>query len=178
MKDGDVFKIPLGDGRAAVGQVVSKYLSATYYVLIFDFIAAEEEVPSLVSEALESEPLFAGLTFDALFRPGRWQMLENRPVDGRKFLPAYIIGGHNPARCMVVDFWAKRRRPATDLERETLPHRKTRTPAIFDNAIRAHAGLEPWIEYYDELRPGTIVTSAELFDDWDPGSCGATQEGL
>ncbi|MCQ2001001.1 Imm26 family immunity protein [Arthrobacter zhaoxinii] len=165
LKDGDVFKIPLGDGRAAVGQVVSTYFSGTYYVLIFDFIAAEEEVPSLVSEVLESEPLFAGLTFDALFRPGRWQMLENRPVDGRKFLPAYKIGGHTPARCMVVDFWGTRRRPATDLERETLPFRDTFSSAIFDNAIRAHAGLEPWAEYYDELRAGDIVTSAELFGD-------------
>ncbi|UWX98479.1 immunity 26/phosphotriesterase HocA family protein [Arthrobacter zhaoxinii] len=165
MKDGDVFKVPLGDGRAAVGQVVSKYLSATYYVLIFDFIAAEEEVPSLVSEALKSEPLFAGLTFDALFRPGRWQVLENRPADGRKYLPAYKVGWHVPGQYVVEDFRATRRRPATDLEREILPHRKTRSPAIFDDAIRAHAGLEPWLEYYDELRPWTIVTSAELFDD-------------
>ncbi|MCQ1957544.1 immunity 26/phosphotriesterase HocA family protein [Arthrobacter sp. zg-Y826] len=166
LKDGDVFKIPLGDGRAAVGQVVSKYLSGTYYVLIFDFVAAEEEVSSLVSEALESEPLFAGLTFDALFRPGRWQVLENRPVDGRKFLPAYKVGWRVPGQYVVVDFWGTRRRPATDLEKEILPNRKYRSPAIFDDAIRAHAGLEPWVEYYGDLRVGDIVTSADLFGDW------------
>ncbi|MCQ2001003.1 Imm26 family immunity protein [Arthrobacter zhaoxinii] len=177
LNDGDVFKIPLGDGRAAVGQIVSKYLTS-YYMVFFDFIAAEEEVPSLVTEALESEPLFAGLTYDGLFRPGRWQVLENRPVDGRKYLPAYIIGGHIPSRCKVEDFRGTRRRPATDLERETLPHRKTRSSAILDDAIRADAGLEPWVEYYDALRAGDVVTSAELFDDWDPGSRGATQEGL
>ena len=164
MNDADVFKIPLGDGRAAVGQVVSSYLS-TPYVVIFDFIAAQEEVPSLIPEALESEPLFAGLTFDALFRPGRWQLLENRPADGRKSLPGYKVGWHVPGQYVVEDFSATRRRPATELEKEILPNRKTRSPAIFDDAIRAHAGLEPWVEYYDELRAGNIVTSAELFGD-------------
>lgn len=48
LNDGGVFKIPLGDDSAAVGQVVSSYLS-TYYVTIFDLVAPEEEVPSRVT---------------------------------------------------------------------------------------------------------------------------------
>ncbi|MCQ2001002.1 Imm26 family immunity protein [Arthrobacter zhaoxinii] len=164
MKDGDVFKIPLGDGRAAVGQIVSEHLSE-YYVVIFDFVAPEEEVPSRVTEALESEPLFSGLSLDALFRPGRWQVLENRPVDGRNFLPAYriVIGG--PGNVMAENFRATRRRPATDLEKEILPFRDTFSAAIFERAMRAHVGLEPWRDVFDELRVGRYVKSADLFDD-------------
>lgn len=163
LKDGDVFKIPLGDGRAAIGQVVSSYM-AQLYVVIFDFVAPEEEVPSLVSEALESEPVFAGLTFDALFRPGRWQVLENRPVNGRKFLPAYKVGGGGPGRFRVENFWATLSRPATDLEKALLPFRDTFSPAIFERAMRAHVGLEPWRDVFDDLRVVEGVKSADLFD--------------
>ncbi|MCC9204961.1 immunity 26/phosphotriesterase HocA family protein [Arthrobacter sp. zg-Y769] len=137
MNDGDVFMIPLGDGRAAVGQAISKYMS-TYYMVIFDFVAAEEEVPSLVSEALGSEPLYAGLTFDALFRPGRWQVLENRPVDARKFLPAYKVGWRVPGQYVVEDFQGTRRRPATDLEKEILPYRGRPPPAV------SVVEIKPW----------------------------------
>ena len=163
LTDGDVFKIPLGDGRAAMGQVISSYQSA-YYVVIFDFVAPEEEVPALVSEVLESEPLFAGLSFDALFRPGRWQVLENRSVDGRKFLPAYQIAFGAPGNVVVEDFWATRRRPATDLEKAILPFRDTFSPAIFERAMRAHVGLEPWRDVFDDLRVVEGVKSADLFD--------------
>ena len=121
-------------------------------------------MPSLVSEALESEPLFAGLTRDALFRPGRWQVLENRSVDGRKFLPAYQIEVGAPGNVVVEGFWATRRRPATALEKEILPFRDTFSAAIFEDAIRAHVGLEPWNEFFDELRVGESVKSADLFD--------------
>lgn len=164
LKDGDVFKIPLGDGRAAVGQVVSSYLSA-YYVVIFDFVASEEEVPSLVTEALQSEPLFAGLSRDALFRPGRWQVLENRTVDSRKYLPAYKVGWQVPGEYMVVDFSGERMRPATELEKEILPNRTTLSAAIFEDAVRAHVGLEPWRDSFDDLRAEKNVKSADLFGD-------------
>lgn len=70
LNDGDVFKIPLGDGRAAIGQIISAYFSARY-VVIYDYVAPEEDVDSYIDDALKARPLFGGLTFDALFRPGR-----------------------------------------------------------------------------------------------------------
>ncbi|MCQ1957545.1 immunity 26/phosphotriesterase HocA family protein [Arthrobacter sp. zg-Y826] len=164
LKDGDVFTIPLGDGRAAVGQVVSSYTDEPY-VLIYDFVAPEEEIPSLVSEALGSEALFAGLSLTGRFRWGRWQVLGNRPVDGRKFLPAYKIGWRVPGDFVVENFWGTRRRRATDLEVQILPFRETRSGAFYEHAMQAHLGLQPWHEAFDDLRIGDIVTSADLFDD-------------
>ncbi|MFL4474290.1 Imm26 family immunity protein [Paeniglutamicibacter sp. MACA_103] len=162
LKDGDVFSISLRDGTAAVGQVVSSYL-ASHYVVLFDFVAPEDEVGSRISDALQSKTLFGGLTFDALFRPGRWKILENRAVDSKKYLPAYKTGASDLGNCKVEDFKGKRRRAASDIEAENIPFRKTSAPIIFERAMKAHLGLEPWHTAFDGVRLGDVVTSTELF---------------
>lgn len=163
-KGGDVFSISLGDGTAAVGQVVSSYL-ASYYVVLFDFVAPEDEVGSRISDALEAKTLFGGLTFDALFRPGRWQTLENRAVDSKRYLPAYKIGASDLGNFRVEDFKGKRSRVASGFETENIPFRKTSAPIILERAMKAHLGLEPWHAAFDGVRVNDIVTSAELFGE-------------
>lgn len=163
LKDGDVFKIPLGDGRAAVGQIVAPYFSA-FYMVVFDFVAPEDDLHLHVTEALQAPPVFGGLTFDALFRPGRWQVVRNSAVDGRKFLPAYKTGASEIGNCVIEDFTGTRRRPATDLEEEIVPFRKTASPIVFERAMKAHLGLEPWLDVFDEVRLGQVVKSVDVFD--------------
>ncbi|MCC3271715.1 immunity 26/phosphotriesterase HocA family protein [Arthrobacter zhangbolii] len=164
LKDGDVFKVPLGDGRAAVGQVISTYFSA-HYVVIFDFVAQEDDIELNVTSALQSRPAFGGLTFDALFRPGRWQVLGNSVVDGRKFLPAYKTGASEIGNCVIEDFKGTRRRPATEVEEAIVPFRTTISPIILERAMKAHVGMEPWLDAFDEVRLGQTVKSADIFDD-------------
>ncbi len=163
-KDGDVFSISLADGTAAVGQVVSTYL-ASYYVVLFDFVAPEDEVSSRISDALQAKTILGGLTFDALFRPGRWQILENRAVDTKRYLPAYKTGASDLGNCKVEDFKGKRSRVASDIEAETIPFRKTSAPIIFERAVNALLGLEPWHSAFDGVRLDDVVTSAELFGE-------------
>lgn len=163
LKSGDVFKIPLGDGRAAIGQVIAIYL-ASIYIVILDFTAMEDQLVSQMSEALETEPVFSGLTFDGHFRPGQWEILENHPVDKAKFLPAYKLGTSELGDCKVVDFEGKRWRPATAMEEEIIPFRKTTSSIRFERAIRAHMGLEPWNPIFDRIRAKDVVRSADLFD--------------
>lgn len=164
-RDGDVFSISLGDGTAAVGQVVSSYL-ASHYVVLFDFVAPEDEVGSRISDALQSKTLFGGLTFDALFfRPGRWTILENRAVDSEKYLPAYKTGASDLGNCKVEDFKSKRSRAASDIAAENIPFRKTSAPVIFERAMKAYLGLEPWHTAFDGVSLGDVVISAELFGD-------------
>lgn len=40
---GDIFTVPLGDGRAALGQVIGKYKSS-FYVVVFDLVVPEDVV--------------------------------------------------------------------------------------------------------------------------------------
>lgn len=164
LKDGDVFSIPLGDGTAAVGQIVSSYL-ASYYIVLFDFVAPENEIPSEISDALQAQPLFGGLTFDALFRPGRWRVLENRAVDSKRYLPAYKTGSSDLGNCKVEDFNGERSRVASDFDAENIPFRKTSAPIIFERAMKAHLGLEPWHPAFEGVHLGNVITSAELFGD-------------
>ena len=164
LKDGDVFSIPLGDGTAAVGQIVSSYL-ASYYVVLFDFVAPENEIRSKISDALQTTPLFGGLTLDALFRPRRWHVLENRAVDSKRYLPAYKTGASDLGNCMVEDFKAERSGAASYFDEGNIPFRKTSAPIIFERAMKAHLGLEPWHRAFDGVRLGNVITSAELFGD-------------
>lgn len=164
LKDGDVFSVALGDGTAAVGQIVASY-RASYYVVLFDFVAPEDEIRSKISDALQSKPLFGGLTFDALFRPGRWNVLENRAVDSKRYLPAYKTGTSDLGNLKVEDFKAERSRAVSDPDAENFPLRKTSAPIIFERAMKAHLGLEPWHPAFDGVRLGDVITSAELFGD-------------
>lgn len=164
LNDGDIFTIPLGDGRVAVGQIISSFHTA-YYVVVFDFAAPEDELPLRVSEALRAEPVLGGLTFDALIRHGHWKLVGNRPVDGKKFLPAYKTGADDMGNCMIEDFKGEVWRPATALEAEIIPFRGNTSPIRFEKAMKAHMGLEPWDESYERIRVGKGVTSADLFGE-------------
>lgn len=164
LKDGDVFTVPLGDGRAAVGQVVSTYLSA-HYVVIYDFVAPEDNIDLDAADSLQTEPLFGGLTFDALFRPGRWQVLGNSVVDGTKFLPAYKTGASEIGNCVIENFKGTRSRPATEVEEAIVPFRTCLSPIVLEQAMKAHLGMEPWLDLFEEVRWGQMVKSADIFGE-------------
>jgi hypothetical protein len=42
--------------------------------------------------------------------------------------------------------------------------RKVVAPARLEKALRAALGLEPWLEWFDELRVDKVVPSSSLFD--------------
>ena len=79
----------------------------------------------LVDRELASRSILAGQTMDALFRPGGWKVVGNRPSEAARFLPAYKMD--TPQGVFVKDFLATRQRPATPEEVERLP---LRLPAV------------------------------------------------
>ncbi|MCQ2001000.1 Imm26 family immunity protein [Arthrobacter zhaoxinii] len=102
-KGGDIFTIPLDDDRVALGQVISS-LHAAYYIVVFDSAVPANEVPLRIPEVLQTKPFLAGLTFDALIRHGHWRVVDQRPVDSEKFLPAYKTGTRQLGNCMIENF--------------------------------------------------------------------------
>lgn len=159
---GDIFTIPLGDGRVSVGQVILSFHTA-YYIVVRDFAARVDELPLRLPEALGAEPVLAGLTFDALIGHGHWKVVGNRPVDGKKYLPAYKTGTAEMGNCMLEDFKGEVWLPATAVEAEIIPFREMTAPIRFEKAMKAHLGLEPRDDSYERIRSGKVVTSAEIF---------------
>ena len=163
-KGGDIFTIPLDDDQVALGQVISS-LHAAYYIVVFECTLLANEIPLRIPEALQSRPFLAGLTFAALIRHGHWTVVENRPVDSKKFLPAYKTGTSQLGNCMIENFKGEVWRPATTLEGELIPFREITSPICFEEAMKAYIGLEPWNESCEGLRIGDVITSASLFGD-------------
>ncbi|WP_186377222.1 Imm26 family immunity protein [Curtobacterium pusillum] len=72
---GDVFAIPLGDGRAALGYVIGKHKSA-FYAIVLDLTVPEDALQDLdLSNVAAAPPLIARITFDARSQPGTWRIV-------------------------------------------------------------------------------------------------------
>lgn len=117
----------------------------------------------LVDRALASRPILAGQTMDALFRPGGWKVVGNRPSEAARFLPAYKMD--TPQGVFVKDFLATRQRPATPEEAERLPPEHSTSPVAFQMALNSFHGLADHLDYFDTMDPDNIITAREIFGD-------------
>jgi hypothetical protein len=67
-------------------------------------------------------------------------------------LPAFTHGLPETGDVRVTDFSGNRERLATLEESNAVPHMITRSPLLLEKAVRAHAGLEPWLAALDGIR--------------------------
>lgn len=160
---GDVFVVPVGDGRTAIGQVVGTYGNDAYFFAIFERVFESEVGEEQAMEALADPVRFLALSLDAKLHAGHWTIVGNAPVGAAVELPAYKEAIGRPGQVDVVDHSGTRRRPATPSEAAALPNRKVVAPVRLEKALRASLGLEPWTEAYDELRVGGRPTTSDLF---------------
>lgn len=160
---GDVFVVPVGDGRAGVGQIVGVYGKDAYYFAIFDTVLPIDEAEGRASEAVGTPLLFLALSMDAKLHAGHWTVVARAPVATDVPLQAYKEMVGVPSQFEVVDYSGTRRRSATPIEAEALPNRKVVAPVLLEKALRAFLGLEPWLDIFDELRATGHVTTADIF---------------
>jgi hypothetical protein len=157
---GDVFTLPVADGRVAVGQVVGAY-QAAFFVAVFTPTFAPDEIPSAADAVSEPVALLA-LTFDARFHSAKWRVVGNTAPPDDIPMPAYQEATGTPATIHAVDWSGRRRRPAREGELTTLPHRQFVAPIRVEKANQARLGLGPWRAEYDDLLP-TRPTTKEIF---------------
>lgn len=162
VKSGDLLTIPLGDGRAFVGQVVDRTTRALY-VVVFDHPVGANPTLEELAQAQTAVPLFATLTFDTRIRPGMWTVVGNSPVERDRFLPAFTYGAVETGGVWVTDFHDSRQRRASEDESKSIPRRKIRSPMVLEQALRAHEDLAPWKPAFEELRYRPTPTSRQLF---------------
>lgn len=152
-KVGDVFAIPVGDGRFGFTQVVATYGGDGYYFAVFGVSTDGEGLMEQVDEALAGPLQFLALSLDAKVHAGHWEFLCHAAVPENLPLPAYKESVSSHDHVDVVDYSGTRRRRATRDEATWMPNRKVVAPVRLERALRASLGLEPWIAAYDELRP-------------------------
>ena len=163
LNKGDVFVVPLGDGRAGVGQIVGRYRKVYYYMAIFDQVVpdTQADLSGLLPLTAESIVLLA-LTLDGKLYARHWSVVGSAPVTDLVPFPAYKEAVGFPPKYEVVDYSGERRRRATPREEEDLPYRAVVAPALLEMALKARLGLGPAHESFGQLQIGGI-TSAEAF---------------
>ncbi|GAA0989699.1 hypothetical protein ENKNEFLB_00437 [Nocardioides aquaticus] len=162
--EGDMFSIPLGDGRCGFGQVVATYRKkGVYYVAVFDKIVDEAVVEESAEEARASRLLFLALTLDSRLHHGMWRVIGPRDIAADLPFPAYKVDVGFPPVPHVVDHLGERTRPATADEVALLPVRTTVAPVALERALQARAGLAPWTERFDGFAPDEDLTTDRFF---------------
>lgn len=142
---GDIFEIPLPDGRSGYGQIIID--GDELYVAVFrDLYSALPDLDELV----ENDILLVGWTADALIYHGRWKIVGNRPpIVARVPFPSYKVS--LSGKPYVHDFAGKNRRPATAEEWQLLDYKTNVAPIRYQKAFLAYHGIGEWLQYYKEL---------------------------
>lgn len=159
---GDVFVIPLDAKRWGAGQVVGRYGEDAYYFAFFARTHAGSELPDPIA-AVDDDIALLGLSFDARFTDGTWEVIGNTGVADEVPLPAYREAVGGPDRVDVVDYSGTVRRRASPEEAAILGNRKFVAPIRLERAMSAKAGIRPWLDSYAELEPGSSMTSRAVF---------------
>jgi hypothetical protein len=142
---GDVFAIPIGNSKFGYGQVVGEGNPKTY--VIYDVLA--DSHPEL-TKIITMEILFFAHTVDVLIEDGEWLLLGNQEVPSKIKFPDYVVD--TPKGYYVTDFKGDLLRPANDSEVEKLQTRKSISPSIVEDAVKARYGFEEWYPYLDKLK--------------------------
>jgi hypothetical protein len=165
---GDFFLLPLDGERVALAQVFGAFRKNSIHVAVFDPPAERESFVSIEPDHRQSRVVLVGLVMDEYFRNGRWPVIGRAPVAPHIPLPVYKMMDGRPDRYVVVDYSNALERPASAEEVERLPNRVTASAALFEGAVRAHFGCEPWQERYDKYRPDLQLTASSIFGAQEP----------
>jgi Immunity protein 26 len=158
-KVGDVFLIPLDELNAVGGQVISIREEEELYLAVFGHkLRLDESDPEA---AISGAPVLLALSFDAKFWHGSWPIIGNRSRLIEQYpQPSYKV---KHAGIMSIESRDKQvLRAASPDELEILRYRSVASPAIIEEAIKAHFGIGEWDDENDELLAEYAIVSSKL----------------
>lgn len=154
-KEGDVFLLPIGDARFALGQLVSMW-NAELYAVIYEPAVTSDASPELVER---HQPFLAVLTLDAKLWNGDWPIVGNH----RRNLPSIaqpvfkvMHKGSPMVEARDRSWW----RPARDDEFLRLHFRSVASPAVVEDMVTARFRTGAWLPAYDRYLYGYAVASS------------------
>jgi hypothetical protein len=139
---GALIAIPVDKERYALSQVY--YPGVVFYLAVYDGIFDLRDIYNAKSQNI----IIASWTNDAEIHRGNWIIVGNAPVEISIPEPVYkvIVKG----KMLVESFDGRIIREATTKD-SILNNRKSRSPLVLSDAIRAFHGLEEWSPRYDDM---------------------------
>jgi hypothetical protein len=155
---GDVFLVPLDGKNWALGQLISSWQGELYVAIFRQKVKTQQADPHSVTA---QEPVFLALTLDAKLFHGDWPILGNVQENLARFpQPAFKV-----RQSGIVYIESRDRtisRPASSNEAEVLRYRSVSSPAVIEEAIKAHFGANEWNSHYDKFHANYAFESSRL----------------
>ena len=155
---GDVFLIPIDDGRNGVGQVVANW-KGELYIAVYDLALSDPIVDARI--VLGQTPLFVALSLDAKLWHGHWPIIGNVHESVSR-IPQPVFKVFVEGVTYVESRDRSLLRPASRDEAEGLRFRNVVAPVRLQNALNAHFGLGEWLSQYDDLRFEYALESSKI----------------
>ena len=154
LREGDVFEMPLSDGRFGYGIIVKPGGlpgGGTPYIAIFR--TAHDKRPEL-KKIMNDEVALQGWTTDSLIYHDRWKVIERDAAMPPIQFPNYKV--QRAGRFYVVDVEGEVIGLITPDELDLLDYQLSSTVGIFQHAFDALHGFGEWKDYFDQLTPAYV----------------------
>jgi hypothetical protein len=150
LREGDVFEIPIGEGRSALGQIITFLAGTRIAFLMVGYPGAYPPGAGgvAVDDILREPPIIEALTTYIPLRQGRWRVVANRPLPGGYVKPLFRIGG--PGGDEVVDHNLDRVQGRHRAAGQAKAHTTFAAPTI-ERCLAAACGLGSHAELDDRL---------------------------
>lgn len=142
---GDVFQF--GDAHTGWGYGQVLRSAILQFIIVFEPLFHR---PAKFTVVVDSPHLLAGWTMDAKFQTGDWEIIGNTPVNGNYFFPTYQVMINDS--CWLTDVDGNPLRQVTPEEGRDLPLKSSVSPIVFEKAFKAHHGMVPWENRFQQLR--------------------------
>jgi ribosomal protein S17 len=142
---GDVFAIPLREDKFSYGQVVGGGNPKTF--VIYDITS---EIHPEVNDIVNRRIIILTHTVDVAIEDGDWILIGKSEVPNGIVFPQYLVD--TPEGYYITNFEGQLLRPATEHEKENLSTRKSISPSILEDAVKAQYGIEESYPYLDNLK--------------------------
>jgi hypothetical protein len=88
-KVGDVFLIPLENGRYGVGRILINYM-AVVFIEMYSITPINDVLEFDFKEALKEKPISKRWCYDTFLKKGIWTIIDNKPVEGDIDIPYFV----------------------------------------------------------------------------------------
>lgn len=163
LKRGDIFNIPLNDKLFGFGQIVDFPQTKDVFIMCcFDF-KNDTGMINDINDVGEFDLALLSYCTDAKIYHGQWKLIGNFEKNLDKIqLPYFKIGSY-PGELYLIDFKSDRKKAITQPQFDQLNYKTTFSPVRYENALRAHFGLQAWLaEDYDRLTYKEVLKSIEV----------------